>query len=111
MYEDRFDEGLESLRSAEKVSIQDFAYFGKELVSGYLKAGLFKDAISKAEILLTTFNENNAELQYLLGLAYEAEGRRDKQMECFQKADQIWKEADNDFRPLERLISKLENTL
>ena len=111
LHENRFDAGLESLRSAEKISIQDFAYFGKELVRGYLQAGLFKDAISKAKTILTTFNENNAELQYLLGLAYEAEGKRDKQMECFQKADQIWKEADGDFRPLERLISKLGNAL
>jgi tetratricopeptide (TPR) repeat protein len=107
------DGGLKSLREAEGISPADFTYFGKELVQGYYAAGLYRDAIMKADSLLNIYfvERNNGELQYLLGLAYQEENKREEANHCYQKAQQIWKDADTDFRPLKRLISKLEESL
>ncbi len=104
--EDKFAEGLEALRNAVEASPRDFIYFKKELVKGYLTAGLIEEAIREASILLS-FNENDGEVLYQLGLAHEKKGSLDKAVRYFRQAQNTWSEADLDFRLLELLQSKL----
>ena len=105
--ENKIEEGLEALRNAVEASPRNFIYFRKEVTHGYLIAGLIKEAIKEASELLT-FNENDGEVLYLLGLAYMQDGTLDKAKNFSQRAQRTWREADTDFRPSEQLKSKLE---
>jgi serine/threonine protein kinase/tetratricopeptide (TPR) repeat protein len=105
--ENKIDEGLEALQNAVEASPRNFIYFRKEVTHGYLIAGLIKEAIKEASEILT-FNENDGEVLYLLGLAYLQNGALDEAASCFQRAQRTWREADSDFRPSEQLESKLE---
>lgn len=107
LHEDDINGGLASLQEAAENSPRDFLFFGRELVRGYVKAGRYDEAIDKAGYLLDTFNKYDPDLYYLIGLAFEKSGERGKAENSYNKALEIWKEADDGFIPLERLTSKL----
>lgn len=107
LVENKVVEGLEALRNAAEASPRNFVYFRKEVIHGYLICRLSKEAIQEASSLLA-LNDNDGEVLYLLGLAHMQDGALDEAESFIRRAQRTWKEADADFRPLERVKSKLD---
>jgi len=107
----RVSEGLEALREAiEECPRYESIFFRKELAAAYVEAGMVEEAVQEASNLLS-LNENDAEVRFILGRAYEEGGDSSKAASCFRRALKIWKEADADFRPLQDLKLKLGKSI
>lgn len=105
------DEGLVCLRKAEEMSPREFAFFGREFVRCCVDAARYGDALAEAEHLLSTFNGNDAELHYLMGLMHEKRGEGAEAENSYRRAMEIWDGAEEGFKPLERLKSRLQGTV
>ncbi len=105
--EGKYTEGLRALRKAVDVSLRDeSAFFEKELARGYMTSGKIRNARESIEHI-QPFNDNDAEVFILFGEAYEKDGAMNESEYYFKKAANVWQEADNNFRPLELIKSKL----
>ena len=99
-------EGLAELEKAAESSFRDFHYMKKDLARGYLAAGKPKRAESIA-LGLRALNGNDGETLSLLGCACEQQGEMSTAYRFFKSAEDAWRDADPDFRPLELIKSKL----
>jgi tetratricopeptide (TPR) repeat protein len=107
--EKQYTTGLASLKRAAEVSEREFIYYRGKVASGYLESDLIDEAIVEASEILT-YNKNNVEALYILGLANAERGSRDEALEYFTRARDVLKNADSDFKPLNELISKIIET-
>jgi len=103
---DSVREGLGELEKASGLSCRDFHYMEKDLARGYLRAGE-PDKAKSIALGLRAINANDGEILYLLGCACERQGEKANAQRFFHDAQNAWREADLDYRPLEMLISKL----
>jgi len=108
--EKRYEEGRAAFRTAQKTAGFHGEYFDfrKDFIRGCIEAGKTRDAIDEGLSLLA-YNGNDGEVLSLLGLAYERRGSRDRARACFQKAREVWKEAEPGFRPLAIVESELDS--
>jgi serine/threonine protein kinase/Tfp pilus assembly protein PilF len=100
-----YDKGIESLLRASERAPSKFLSFKKDLVKGYLAAGLAERAIEECEKLLD-LNNRDAESFCLLARAFEmAEQPLDAEISR-SRALEIWEDADPGFCPMETLSSQ-----
>ena len=100
--EGNYEKGIEALLRAAERAPSKFISFRKDVVKGYLAAGLFERAIEECEKLLD-LNDRDAESFCLLARAFEmAERPRDAEISR-NRALEIWEDADPGFCPMETL--------
>ncbi len=100
-------EGLEELkRAVESSEREDFCFFRRELVRGYVEAGLAEEALREGAALLQ-YNPNDGLLLCLLGSASEMMGDPESMRSYYARAVKTWEEADRDFAPLGNARAKL----
>ena len=103
--EGHYDRGIESLERAAENAPSKFTAFRKDVVRGYLAAGLAGPAIDECEELLL-MNNRDAESLCLLARAFEMAERPIDAEVSRSKALEIWEGADPGFCPLETLSSQ-----
>jgi tetratricopeptide (TPR) repeat protein len=103
--ERRLDGALAELALADRLALPSMRSFRIDYIEGCITAGRTDDAI-RMGLDLHAYNENDAEVSYLLGRAYERAGDREQAARFFGMARSVWAEADPDFRPLRSLASK-----
>jgi len=100
-----YDMGIEALMRAAESAPSEFVSFRKDVVRGYLAAGLAEPAIGECKKLLL-LNDSDAESLCLLARAFEmAELPIDAEVSR-RRALEIWEDADPDFCPLETVAAK-----
>jgi tetratricopeptide (TPR) repeat protein len=106
-----YADGLRALQQAVEFSLRDESiYFRKELARAYMVAGRLAEAKQEIE-RLQPFNDNDAEVYFILGEIYEKEGSINESTYYFKKAANIWKDADTNFHPLTLLKEKLGESM
>lgn len=101
------EEGIASLDRAAELSQREFIFFGKELVRGLLVAGRYVEAGHKADELMQ-YNDTDGELLWLLGLIHEQTSSAEEVKACLLAACNAWSDAEEDFVPLSRVRSRLD---
>ncbi len=101
------EEALEELKQAVDSSERDeFYFFRRELVRGYVEAGSAEEALREGAALLR-YNPNDGELLYLLGSASEMMGDLESMRSYCSRAVKTWEQADRDFAPLKAARTRL----
>ena len=100
--EGHYDRGIEALIRATDSAPSKFVSFRKDVVRGYLAAGLAEPAIEECEELLL-LNDRDAESLCLLARAFEMAGLPVDAEVNRRKALEIWEAADPGFCPMETL--------
>ena len=100
--EGRYDMGIEALKRAADSAPSKFVSFKKDIVRGYLAAGLSEQAIVACEKLLLV-NDRDAESFCLLAKAFEMAGLLSDAEINRTRALEIWDDADPGFCPMETM--------
>ena len=100
--EGAFDVGIETLTLSAETAPSRYLSFRKDLVRGYLAAGLASQAID-ASTQLISINDRDAESLCLLARAFEMAGRSTEAQRHRRRALDIWEMADPGFCPMETL--------
>jgi tetratricopeptide (TPR) repeat protein len=100
-------EGLEELNLAVESSERDeFYFYRRELLRGYVEAGSVEEALREGAALLR-YNPNDGELLCLLGSASEMMGDQENMRSYYSRAVKTWDKADRDFAPLKAARARL----
>jgi len=104
--EGHYDRGIEALLRAADSAPSKFVSFRKDVVRGYLAAGLAEPAIEECEELLL-LNDRDAESLCLLARAFEMAELPIDAEASRRRALEIWEGADPGFCPLETLSAQV----